>query len=68
MKVKIQELRDLSKEEMILKISACKEELNKLNYSKVIGQIEKPHRFKILRKEIARLETLLKEASKTKGK
>jgi len=60
--MKLQELRNLSKEDLSIKLTNCKEELAKLNYLKTSGQIDKPHRFKILRKTIARINTLLKEA------
>ena len=67
--MKLQELRDLSKEDLLLKLGNCKEGLSKLNYLKNSGQIDKPHQFKILRKTIARINTLLKEAvSKKKEK
>lgn len=64
--MKLQELRNLSKEDLSQKLANCKEELAKLSYLKTSGQIDKPHRFKILRKSIARINTLLKEASADK--
>ena len=60
--MKLQELRNSSKEDLLVKLGNCKEDLSKLNYLKNSGQIDKPHRFKILRKTIARINTLLKEA------
>lgn len=60
--MKLQELRNLSKEDLLLKLANCKEGLAKLSYLKTSGQIDKPHQFKILRKTIARINTLLKEA------
>lgn len=59
--MKIDELRNLSEEDLLVKLAATKEELGKLKYQKVIGQIEKPHQFKMLKKSIARIKTLLKE-------
>lgn len=59
--MKIDELRNLSAEDLLVKLASLKEELGKLNYQKVIGQIEKPHQFKMLKKAIARIKTLLKE-------
>jgi large subunit ribosomal protein L29 len=64
--MKLQELRNLSKEDLSQKLANCKEELAKLSYLKISGQIDKPHRFKILRKSIARINTLLKEVSADK--
>lgn len=59
--MKIDDLRNLSKEDLVIKLASIKEELGKLNYQKVIGQIEKPHQFKMLKKAIARIKTLLNE-------
>ena len=67
MKTKTEDLRNLGREELISKISSCKEELGKMNYLRVVGQVEKPHKFKLLKREIARIETLLNESQK-KGK
>ncbi len=64
--MKLQELRNLGKEDLSLKLANCKGELAKLNYLKSSGQIDKPHQFKILRKTIARINTLLKEAASEK--
>ncbi|OIO36315.1 MAG: 50S ribosomal protein L29 [Candidatus Omnitrophica bacterium CG1_02_44_16] len=64
--MKLQELRNLSKEDLSLKLVNCKEELAKLSYLKNSGQIDKPHQFKILRKTVARINTLLKEAALAK--
>ncbi len=59
--MKIDELRNLSEEDLLVKLASVKEELGKLNYQKVIGQIEKPHQFKIFKKTIAKIKTLLRE-------
>ncbi len=67
--MKTKELRDLSEEDLSVKLASCKEELGKLQYLKTIGQADKPHRFKELRRTIARIRTLLTEraASGNKG-
>jgi len=59
MKIKIDELRSLSQEDLTVKLASCKEELGKLHYLKTVGQADKPHRFKELRRTIARIQTLL---------
>ncbi len=66
--MKIGELRNLSKEDLSLKIASCKEELGKLNYLRVMGQVEKPHRFRELRKTIAQIHTILKEEAVQEAK
>ena len=68
MKIKIDEIRNLSPEDLAVKLTACKEELGKLNYLKTVGQADKPHRFKELRRTIARIETVLTEQAAGRGK
>jgi large subunit ribosomal protein L29 len=58
--MKPEDLKQLSQEDLASKLYSCKEELGKLNYQKRIGQVEKPHRFKELRRTIARIHTLVK--------
>jgi large subunit ribosomal protein L29 len=59
--MKIQELRGLSKEELLLKEKALKDELFKLNDQRYAGRVEKPHKFSLIRKDIARIRTLINE-------
>ena len=63
--MKLQELRALSKEELIQKEKTLKEELFKLNAQRYSGRVEKPHMFSLIRKDIARIKTILNE---TKGR
>lgn len=57
--MKIAELRNLSKEDLIQKQKTLKEELFKLNLQRYSGRVEKPHMFSLLKKDIARVKTLL---------
>jgi large subunit ribosomal protein L29 len=59
--MKTQELRNLSKEELQLKEKTLKEELFKLNLQRYTGRVDKPHQFSLVKKEIARIKTLLNE-------
>ncbi|MDD5155613.1 MAG: 50S ribosomal protein L29 [Candidatus Omnitrophica bacterium] len=59
--MKIQELRNLSTEELIQKEKELKEELFKLNMQRYSGSVEKPHMFSSVKKDIARIRTLLNE-------
>jgi large subunit ribosomal protein L29 len=59
--MKIAELRSMNPEDLHTKLASCKEELGKLQYLKTVGQADKPHRFKELRRTIARIQTLLTE-------
>ena len=54
-------IRDLSTEEIIKKIEENKEELFNLRYSQATGNLEKPSRIPELRKEIARMKTVIRE-------
>ncbi len=63
MDMKISELRNLGKEELISKERELQGELFKLNLQRYGGRVEKPHLFKIIRKDIARIQTLLKSTS-----
>ncbi len=59
--MKIAELRNLNKEDLSVKLESLKEELSRLSYGKTIGQADKPHKFKELRRTIAQIQTLLNE-------
>ena len=53
------EIRDLSPAEINTKIREIRAELLQLRLKKNTGQVEKPHLLRTLRKDIARLETIL---------
>jgi large subunit ribosomal protein L29 len=59
--MKIRELRDLSNEELLLKAVDLKKEMFNLRVQQAMGQIENPMRLRILRKDIAKAKTVLKE-------
>lgn len=59
--MKITELRGLSKEELAIKEKSLKEELYKLNQQRYGGRVDKPHMFSRIKRDIARIETLLNE-------
>ena len=59
--MKTRELRDLSNEELQTKAVDIKKELFNLRVQQAMGQIENPMRLRILRKDIAKAKTLLKE-------
>ena len=61
MKERVNELRDLSPEELQAKAADLKKELFNLRFQQAMGQIENPMRLRLLRKEIARAKTILKE-------
>lgn len=57
--MKIQELRNLSKEELIGKEKTLKDQMFKLNMQRYSGRVEKPHMFSLLKRDIARIQTIL---------
>jgi large subunit ribosomal protein L29 len=57
--MKMQELRNLSKEELFQKEKELKIELSKLNLQRYSGRVEKPHMFSLLKRDIARIHTIL---------
>ncbi|MCX7927884.1 MAG: 50S ribosomal protein L29 [Candidatus Omnitrophica bacterium] len=59
--MKMQELIGLSNEELLAKEKALKEELYRLNVARYTGSVDKPHLFKQIRKDIARIETILSQ-------
>lgn len=59
--MKVNEIRNLTVEEINKKISECSEELFNLRFQQANGTLEKPSRIKELRKTVARLKTILRE-------
>jgi large subunit ribosomal protein L29 len=57
------EIRDLASAEIVTKLRATRDELLQLRLKKNTGQIEKPHTLRVLRKDIARFETILRQKS-----
>jgi large subunit ribosomal protein L29 len=60
---KISELRDLKSGEIEAKLADTREELMKLRFQQVTGQLTDTSRLRILRREIARMQTILREHS-----
>ncbi len=57
--MKPEELRNLGREELLVKEKALYEELAKLNTQRYTGTVEKPHKFGLIKKDIARIRTIL---------
>jgi large subunit ribosomal protein L29 len=57
------EIRDLSAEEIGTKLRETREQLLQLHLRKQTGQVEKTHEMRVLRKTVARMETIRKEKS-----
>ena len=61
MKTSVKDLRDLSSEELLAKAADLKKEMFNLRVQQAMGQIENPMRLRMLRKDIAKTKTVLKE-------
>lgn len=59
--MQLKELRQLSQQELTSKLDESRKRLAELNFQKKTAHVEKPHLFALLRKDIARMLTLLKE-------
>ncbi len=59
--MKVEEIRKLTDEEIIKKISETKEELFSLRLKQATGSLEKPSKLNSLRKDVARMKTVLNE-------
>jgi len=60
-KTKATELRDLSDVELLQKLVDAREELFNLRFKHATGELENPMRLAVVRREIARAETILRE-------
>ncbi len=59
--MKIQDIRDLSTQELEEKIKDLKEELFNLRFQNATNQLDNPVRIASVKKDIARVKTVLKE-------
>ena len=64
--MKIGELRELSEEELESKEAEIKDQLFKLKFQHELGQLENAMKLKSIKKDIARIKTILRE--KKEGK
>ena len=65
--MKIKDLRELSTKELEGKILDSKKELFSLRMKQSTGTLDKPSRIKELRKDVARMKTILRERELTGG-
>ncbi len=59
--MKTKEIRKLSVEEIQVKLTDSRDELMKLRFQQVTGQLTDTNRLRYLRRDIARFETILNE-------
>jgi len=61
------EIRELAAPEIDTRLRQTREQLLQLRLRKQTGQVEKTHELRTLRKDVARLETVLREKKKAKA-
>ncbi len=59
--MKVNEIRNLTTDEIVAKIKESKEELFNLRFQQATGNLDKPSKIKELRHTVARLKTVLRE-------
>ena len=59
------EIRDLSADEIVTKLRETREQLLQLHLRKQTGQVEKTHEMRVLRKDVARMETIKRQKSES---
>ncbi len=59
--MKVNEIRELTTEEIKQKLKESKEELFNLRFQQATGNLEKPSRIRELRHTVARMKTVLRE-------
>ena len=64
--IKSNELRNMTVDEIRLKMESLKKDLFNMRTEVKAGRIEKPHKIHETRKDIARCETVIKEKSNAK--
>jgi large subunit ribosomal protein L29 len=58
------EIRELTPTEIATKIREIRESLLQTRMRKMTGQVEKTHELRTLRKDVARLETIIRQKNK----
>ncbi len=61
MDIKINEIRQMDMSEMRQKVETMQKELYDLRYQADTSRVEKPHRIRLIRREIAVYKTIIRE-------
>lgn len=59
--MKMNDIRKLTTEELNKKLDEIKKELFNLKFSAATGNLEKPHKIKELRHDVAKIKTVIRE-------
>ena len=66
--MKMTEIRKLTTQDLNKKLEEIKKELFNLKFSAATGNLEKPHRIKELRHEVAKIKTVIRERELNESK
>ncbi|EFA90123.1 ribosomal protein L29 [Peptoniphilus sp. oral taxon 836 str. F0141] len=66
--MKVKEIRNMSSEELIKKADDLKGELFNLRFRLATGQLDNPQSIKMVKKDIARIKTIIRERQLQEGK
>ena len=66
--MKIMDIRKLTTQDLNKKLEEDKKELFNLKFSAATGNLEKPHRIKELRHEVAKIKTVIRERELNESK
>ena len=66
--MKVKEIRNMSSEELIKKADVLKGELFNLRFRLATGQLDNPQSIKMVKKDIARIKTIIRERQLQEGK
>jgi large subunit ribosomal protein L29 len=64
--MKASKMRDMSKEDLALEASELRKQLLRIRFQAATGQVESAPKMKDIRRDIARIATILKEMERTK--
>lgn len=62
--MKVEDVRKMAAEEIRTKIADSRDEMMKLRFQQVTGQLTDSSRLRALRRDIARMETILRETER----
>ena len=66
--MKIREIRELPADELKQRVTDLKDQVAKLRFQKAVGQLDNPMKIRNVRRDIAKIKTVLLEIQKKEAK
>jgi len=66
--MKIREIRELPADELRQRVTDLKDQVARLRFQKAVGQLDNPMKIRNVRRDIARIKTVLLEIQKKEAK